>query len=271
MLDTAYGEIARLFAGWREHAAQVGAILGRPIEAEPIEARQLRSISDCRPEWVLRWSESLERFGGSAGPLHTRSKRFASLKGNAGKIGAMLREIGEYEQLSANRDQDWLLDAGEATLWLDDYWRVLGESMEAATPGPDQILEQIEEELDRADTHERDEPARECENTDAAQAEAGLAQAVSLPPRFLELARAAQDAGSWTAHVLAGDSLPVRLAVYLKLLGAADDSYPADWLDPATGALPTMQQLAALDQMSLPTLRKRRDAALSRLAAAPRP
>jgi hypothetical protein len=71
--------------------------------------------------------------------------------------------------------------------------------------------------------------------------------------------------------MLAGDSLPVRLAVYLKLLGAADDCYPAEWLDPATGALPTMQQLAALDQVSLPTLRKRRDAALSRLTGAARP
>jgi hypothetical protein len=271
MLDTAYGEIARLFAGWRENAAQVGAILGRPVEAAPIEARQLRSIADCRPEWVLRWSESLERFGGSAGPLHTRSKRFASLKDNADKIGAMLREIGEYEQLSSNRDQDWLLDAGEATFWLDDYWRVLDESLEAATPGPDQVLEDLEDELDRAGTGNRDEPEEECTIESAAPVGTVLAQGVSLPPRFLELARAAQDAGSWTVRMLAGDSLAVRLAVYLKLLGAADDSYPAEWLDPATGALPTMQQLAALDQVSLPTLRKRRDAALSRLTGAARP
>ena len=64
---------------------------------------------------------------------------------------------------------------------------------------------------------------------------------------------------------MAGDSLPVRLAVYLKMLGSQDDSYPAEWLDPATGELPTMQQLAALDQVSLPTLRKRRDAAIAGL------
>jgi hypothetical protein len=271
MLDTAYGEIARLFAGWRENAAQVGAILGRPVDAEPIEARQLRSIADCRPGWVLRWSESLERFSGSAGPLHTRSKRFASLKDNTDKIGAMLREIGEYEQLSSNRDQDWLLDAGEATLWLDDYWRVLGESMEAATPGPDQILEEREDELDRADVHAGDEPPQAYAIDEAAPVAARLAQDVSLPPRFLELARTAQDAASWAAQVLAADSLPVRLAVYLKLLGAADDSYPTEWLDPATGELPTMQKLAALDQVSLPTLRKRRDAAVIRLAGAARP
>jgi len=63
----------------------------------------------------------------------------------------------------------------------------------------------------------------------------------------------------------------VRLAVYLKMLGSQDDSYPAEWLDPATGELPTMQQLAALDQVSLPTLRKRRDAAIAGLLAAARP
>jgi hypothetical protein len=98
-----------------------------------------------------------------------------------------------------------------------------------------------------------------------------LAAALSLPPRYMQVAAAAQDAGSWTARMLAGDSLPVRLAVYLKLLGPADDSYPPEWLVPATGELPTMQQLAALDDVSLPTLRKRRDAAIGRLTGAARP
>jgi hypothetical protein len=265
MLDTAYGDIARLFAAWRENAGQVGAILGREVDAMPIEARQMRSISECRPEWVLRWSESHERCTGSAGPLHTRSKRFASLKDNPGKIGAMLREIGEYQDLSANRDQDWLLDAGEATLWLDDYWRVLDESAQAATPGPDQILEAREDEPDVASAADANQPAPDEPDPVAALAEMRAAQGVSLPPRFMELARSAQDRGSWSARMLAGDSLPVRLAVYLKLLGAADDSYPSEWLNPATGELPTMQQLAALDQVSLPTLRKRRDAAIDRL------
>ncbi|UUZ49219.1 hypothetical protein LP420_01895 [Massilia sp. B-10] len=87
----------------------------------------------------------------------------------------------------------------------------------------------------------------------------------------MQLARAAQDGASWTARVLRDDSLPVRLAVYLKLLGSEDDSYPAEWLDPATGELPTMAQLAALDALSLPTLRKRRDAAIARLTAAAAP
>ena len=71
--------------------------------------------------------------------------------------------------------------------------------------------------------------------------------------------------------MLADESLPVRLAVYLKMLGGADDTYPGDWLDPATGELPTMAQLAALDGLSLPTLRKRRDAAIARLLAAVAP
>lgn len=265
MLDTAYGEVARLFASWREHREQVGAILGRSIEAEPIEARQLRGVADCRPEWILRWSESLERFGGAPGPLHTRSKRFAGLKDQPDKIGAMLREIGEYEALSANQDRDWLQDASDATAWLDDYWRVLGESAAASTPGPDLILEARQDELDLAAPDD---------GGDGAAADplpvlsAAVAQRVSLSPRYLQVAAAAQERGSWAVRMMEGDSLPVRLAVYLKLLGPFDDSYPAEWLDPATGELPTMQQLALLDEVSLPTLRKRRDAAIARLGAA---
>jgi hypothetical protein len=263
MLDTAYGDIARLFGSWREHARQVGAILSRTVDAEPIEARQMKSIGQCRPEWVLRWSESLERHTGSVGPLHTRSKRFASLQDNPGKIGTMLREIADYEELSANRDQAWQLDAGEAGAWLEDYWRVLDESLEAATPGPDQILEARQDALDVVDLPPPSElPVRD----DSTGFE--IAEGVSLPPRFVEMARMAEDRDSWSARMLAGDSLPVRLAVYLKLLGPADDSYPPDWLDPATGELPTMQQLAALDQVSLPTLRKRRDTAIARLKEA---
>lgn len=68
--------------------------------------------------------------------------------------------------------------------------------------------------------------------------------------------------------MLASETPAVRLAVYLKLLGPEDDSYPDAWRDPATHALPTMAQLAALDAVSLPTLRKRRDAAIARLSVA---
>lgn len=264
MLDTAHGEVARLFAAWREHREQVGAILGRPLDAEPIESRQLRSVADCRPEWILRWSETLAQFGGSPGPLHTRSKRFASLKDSPEKIGAMLREIGEYEALSANGDRDWLQDANDAGAWLDDYWRVLGESGQASTPGPDLILEGRQEELDLAPYEPGDDEAPASEPL----LDENLARRVSLPPRYLQVAAAAQERGSWAARMMKGDSLPVRLAVYLKLLGPFDDSYPAEWLDPASGELPTMQQLALLDEVSLPTLRKRRDAAIARLNAA---
>lgn len=264
MLDTAYGEIARLFANWREHRAQVGAILGRALDTTlPIEVRQLASIRGCRPEWILRWSATLERFTGSPGPLHTRSKRFDSLKENADKIGEMLAEIGEYEALSANRDRDWLQDAQSSAAWLEDYWRVLDESDAASTPGPDLILEALEDELDAPDVPlqapeiDLDEPLL-----------ALRAESVSLPPGFVLAAGAAQQVDSWSAHMLAPDSLAVRLAVYLKLLGPEDDSYPDAWRDPATNALPTMAQLAALDAVSLPTLRKRRDAAIARLTGA---
>jgi hypothetical protein len=264
MLDTAYGEISRLFAGWREHRAQVGAILGRGLDtALPIEVRQLASIAGCRPEWILRWSETLERFTGSPGPLHTRSKRFDSLKGNADKIKEMLLEIGEYEALSANRDRDWLQDLDTSAAWIEDYWRVLDESNAAETPGPDLILEALQDELDVAVLNNAPEPAAASEEDDPV---AMLrAESVSLPPGFVLAAGAAQDPASWSARMLAGDTLAVRLAVYARLLGLDDDSYPDAWRDPATGQLPTMAQLAALDAVSLPTLRKRRDAAIARL------
>jgi hypothetical protein len=275
MLDTAYGEIARLFANWEQHREQVGAILGRELHGTPIEVRQLRSIADCRAEWVLRWSETLEAFSGSAGPLHTRSKRFASLKTSADKIGAMLAEIGDYEALSSNQDRDWLQDRDDAALWMEDYWRVLQESADASTPGPDQILEACEDELDAfgAAEPEADEPpAHELANelANEPQLEA-LAAAVSLPPGYMQAAEsepAAEGRAGWVARELAQDGLAVRLSVYAKLLGPGDDSYPDAWRDPATGELPTMQQLAGLAQVSLPTLRKRRDAAIARLEAA---
>lgn len=227
MLDTAYGAIAAIFADWERNPAQVGAILGREVTAMPIEVRQLRSIVQCRAEWIMAWSESLECFGGAPGPLHTRSKRFASLKNSPDKIALMLSEIGEYEALSSNRDRDWLLDAGEAAEWMDDLFRVLEQS-EAADAA-----------------QENAEPSDETERS---------GDSISPAPRSVQL----------TDY-----SLPVRLAVYLKMLGSADDAYPDDWLDPATGELPTMQQLATMDQVSLPTLRKRRDAAIASLTALP--
>jgi hypothetical protein len=273
MLDTAYGEIARLFADWAQHRAQVGAILGRALDdaaVTPIEVRQLRSIADCRPEWLLRWSETLERFGPGPGPLHTRSKRFASLKTSPDKIGAMLREIGEYETLSANRDVDFAQDLDDASLWIEDYWRVLQQSEEAAVPGPDRILEAREDALDA----DADAPFQAIAAAPAPQepdpALEAAAIAVSLPPGYLRMAAEAADVAAGAglvAQVFSGDGLPVRLAVYARLLGPGDDCYPDAWRDPASGELPTMQQLAGLAGVSLPTLRKRRDAAIARLQA----
>jgi hypothetical protein len=134
MLDTAWREVAQLFANWEHNAAQVGAILGRELQGFPIEARQLRTIGDCRAEWLIRWSETLEQFGGVPGPLHTRSKRFASLKNNPARIAAMLAEIGAYEELSANQDGDWQLDEAESLSWLDDLWRVADEAEVSPSP-----------------------------------------------------------------------------------------------------------------------------------------
>ncbi|MES2076402.1 MAG: hypothetical protein V4462_12375 [Pseudomonadota bacterium] len=327
MLDTAYREVERLFAGWQQHQQQVGEILGRPLAGAPIEARQMKSIAGCKAEWIIRWSETLERHDGAPGPLHTRSKRFASLKNSPEKIAAMLAEIGDYEELSSNMDSAdaWQGngDSGAAALWLEDYWRVVGES-EAAEHGggafadtPDRILPPADDEpaaetdadadadngadadtADNADAdadvdYGADDGADNAVDGSAARARAQrqraealddappaaddaallarerlVADGLSLPPRYLELARLAQDGGSWTLRILSQDSLPIRLAVYHKLLGPDDATYPDEWLDPATGALPTLQQLAALDQISMPTLRKRRNEAIDRLHAA---
>jgi hypothetical protein len=272
MLDTAYREISAMFAAWEQHAAQVGAILGRPLAGSPIEVRQMKSIAGCRAEWIIRWSETQELFGGSPGPLHTRSKRFASLKNNPDKIAAMLTEIGDYEELSSNMDRadDWQGDAGEAVLWLEDYWRVIGESDVAESGEDDRILAAPAPDEFEAGEEEADPVAEQGDGADDAQlaAERQRADTLSLPLRYMEMARAAQESGSWTLRMLREESLPIRLAVYHKLLGASDDTYPEAWLDPATGELPTLQQLAALDEISMPTLRKRRNEAIAKLYAA---
>jgi len=281
MLDTSYREIAGLFAAWEQHAGQVGAILGRPLEGSPIEVRQMKTIGGCKAEWIIRWSESLEQFAGSPGPLHTRSKRFASLKNSPDKIAAMLAEIGDYEELSSNMDRadEWQGDAGEAALWLEDYWRVIGESEAQdgahdddqilAAPAPDELEGEFSDEDGEGEA--RQLAALTGALADVALSEAALAaeqqvaSELSLPLRYMELARLAQDTGSWIVRILRDETLPIRLAVYQKLLGPSDDTYPDAWLDPATGELPTLQQLAALDQISMPTLRKRRNEAIDKL------
>jgi hypothetical protein len=193
----------------------------------------------------------------------------------------MLTEIGDYEELSSNMDRadDWQGDAGEAALWLEDYWRVTGESGQRETQGgvfdDDRLLAapapdgfEAEEPGDAAGPLPEEDDGPPIPEIAAMVAEQELAGALSLPPRYMELARAAQQAGSWMLRVLRDESLPIRLAVYHKLLGAADDTYPDAWLDPATGELPTLQQLAALDRISMPTLRKRRNEAIDKLHAA---
>ncbi len=268
MLDTAYSDIARLFGAWQTHTAQVAEIVGHPLAGMPIEARQMKSIGACKAHWIIRWSASREQFDGSPGPLHTRSKRFANLKDNPDKIAAMLGEIAEYEQLSANQDHDWANDASVADTWIDDYWRVLAEAETSDDgAGADRILAAPDDEF--ADAALPDEaPAIAPWSDPDPQLTQQVAERVSLPPRFVEMAWAAQDGASWSVRTLHAESLAVRLAVYLKLMGAFDDSYPDQWCDPATGALPTMLQLAGLDQISLPTLRKRRNEAIVKLRAA---
>ncbi|MBB3219412.1 hypothetical protein [Pseudoduganella umbonata] len=238
MLDMAYAAIAQVFAGWPGTAQQVAAILGREADGMPIELRRMKSIAQCQAAWVINWSATLERFTGAPGPLHTKSKRFASLRNGMEKIAAMLAEIGDYQELSANRDgDDWRRDGEDAAAWLDDLDRV------AAAACPHGVADRI---LPPPD--------------DDGEADAG-GDAVSAAPGYDGMpARAAALAA------LNDEALPVRLAVCLKLLGPADDSYPDDWLDGETGELPTLQRLAQVGGMSVPTLRKRRNAAIGRLA-----
>ncbi|GAB2838002.1 hypothetical protein GCM10027277_01060 [Pseudoduganella ginsengisoli] len=276
MLDMAYSEIARIFANWRHCEAQVADILGRAPRGMPIEARQMQTIADCRAAWVIRWSETLERHTGNPGPLHTKSKRFASLKNQPETIAAMLEEIGEYEALSANRDALGQVrsDEEEAALWLEDYWRVVAQSEAAEAAGAvdsggelpeppepdllDCLLAPPGHHFQHDDDSDDDEPVME--------AAAIQDDDVSLSPGFV--GEAALHGAGQVAAILAGVSLPVRLAVYHALLGPRDDSYPDAWLDAATGELPSLRQLAALDGISMPTLRKRRNEAMAQLAQA---
>ncbi|MFL6710195.1 MAG: hypothetical protein ACJ8HI_18495, partial [Massilia sp.] len=224
MLDTAHADIARVFEDWRQAPAQVGAILGRSVDAvaAPIEVRQMKSIGACKAEWVLAWSASREQFTGSPGPLHTRSKRFASLKTSPEKIAAMLREIGDYEELSANRDNAWQQDAQDAAEWLDDLTNVLDAA--AVTDHADSDVVLAPPNIEASPPSE--EPPAPDDTEEFRVAEAAAAVQVSLPPSYLQMARQAQDGASWAARALAGCSMPVRLAVYLKLMGARDDCYP---------------------------------------------
>lgn len=313
MLDTAYGEIARLFANWRHCAAQVADIVGgdpapesgmesgmdaRPLPGGmPAAARQMRSIADCRADWIIRWSATLERHTGAPGPLHTRSKRFASLKNQPQAIAAMLEEIGGYEALSANMGALGQVrgDGDEAALWLEDYWRVVAESeaMYGAENGADHGVDRGEEVREAQEApdpdlldallappggglmdDDGDGDGDEDSDVDAVgefaavdlDVEDGAGGELSLSPGFVN--QAEQAAAGQVTTILAGVSLPVRLAVYHALLGARDDSYPAAWLDPVSGELPALRQLAALDGVSMPTLRKRRNEAMALLRQA---
>lgn len=343
MLDTAYGEIARIFLNWQENRAQVAAILARDIVGMPIEVKRLKSIRDCKAEWVIGWSASLDQFGNGPGPLHTKSKRFSSLKNSPEKIQDLLDEIAEYEALSCNLDAgaDWQRDTDSACEWLHDYWRVLHQSeqadmhsdqdqdqdrnqnrtqgeegdmpdllaafsaldgmagspcaQEGDDPPPDELaFAEQQDDLDnlRAISDESPDTPPDDDDigaanllavwqaaglirldgmdpaADKAQADAGdvaRAGAVSLPPDYIGLAKAAEDVDSLMYRAMQTETLPLRLAVYQKILGAWDESYPEVWLDRDTGELPNMQQLAGLNGISVPTLRKRRDAAIARL------
>lgn len=333
MLDTAAHEVARILANWPAQSAQIEAILGRACPVMPIEAVRMRQteqiLSHCRAEWIIRWSATLHEFAGKAGPLHTRSKRFASLKNQPEKIAAMLQQLHDYQNISGlcpelefdyQQDVQWLedlarvqeqalgqeggqggsADAAEdedvvaAVRQMQEGWlqeeQEFGEAEEGAegewTPGS-AVLEDAEGQAEQEDGQcdELEEGRRislqaqfgarlalpgllQVDHGFPAlnpESERALCEAISLPPDYLQAAAQSEDKDSLCYRILAAESLPLRLAVYLHLLGADDDSYPDSWRDPRSGQLPSCKQLAALAQISLPTLRKRRAAACARL------
>jgi hypothetical protein len=168
----------------------------------------------------------------------------------------MLAEIGDYEELSPTATATGCRTRRRRS-WLEDYWRVLDESEAgpARRPGPDPGSA-------RGRARCREAPPDAGSGVEVDDPKSALLRSRFHCPPATCGGRGRGPGQLERAHA-GGDSLPVRLAVYLKLLGD-DDSYPDAWRDPATGELPTMQQLAALDQVSLPTLRKRRDAAIAR-------
>lgn len=327
MLDTSAHEVARIFGNWPHSRAQVEAILQRDCPAQPIEVARLKAGGQCRPEWIINWSATLAQFssGPGPGPLHTKSKRFASLKNQPDKIAAMLEELNEYAALSAtNFQEQFELEADEGQAWLEDYWRVMQQAGAHASnvPLPSQwqnsanadefdlaldadalaelpaeeraFMAQDEEaawlELTSDIEDADDDPALDSEDSNllakcarltmpgilhsetpiprlTEHSSRALCQAISLPPDYLQAASEAEDQTSLCYRFLAHESLGVRLAVYLQQLGPDDLSYPAAWLDPRSGQLPTCKQLAALAQISLPTLRKRRAQAIQTLLA----
>ncbi len=338
MLDTAWHEISNLLADWQNHCAQLSIILNRPMTVQPIESRRVRSAADCDPDWIIRWSASVQEFGRGIGPLHTRSKRFSSLKNNPETIRRMLTDMAEYEAISHHATDQWHSDDVRFDDWAEDYWRVVNESEthqaaqtasaplsaadsrqgtslpavdrafqfgtaiehfnelnidESASEDPEFdskieqefddsaqfLLEESEQAADTANNEARimtalqaegllDENTVHRETSPHTLPDAALAEQLALPPDYIRMASASEDRDSLMYRALQQESLAVRLALYSKQLGAWDDCYPETWLDPATGELPSMKQLAALDQISLPTLRKRRDLALQRLQAA---
>lgn len=78
----------------------VELILGRKIEAEPIEAIQLRKGGRCKIEWLMNWSQHYERFhppkkNGSpdVGPFHKSGKHYPK---DEKTIAKMLHEIDPF-------------------------------------------------------------------------------------------------------------------------------------------------------------------------------
>ena len=321
MLDTSAHEVMRIFSNWPHSREQVEAILQRPCPVQPIEVARLKAGGQCRAEWIINWSATLAQFGSGPGPLHTKSKRFASLKNQADKITAMLEELSEYAALSAtNFQEQYELEADEGHAWLEDYWRVMqqagAQSSDVRLPQQWQGQEMVDEfdlaldadalaelsveerafmaqdeeaawqhlrsddiddeaTLDSEDSHLLAKCARLTMpgilHTETpiphlnSQSSRALCQAISLPPDYLQAASEAEDKTSLCYRLLAHESLGVRLSVYLQQLGPNDVSYPAAWLDPRSGQLPTCKQFAALAQISLPTLRKRRTLAIQTL------
>jgi hypothetical protein len=165
-----------------------------------------------------------------------------------------------------NQDRDWLQDRDDAAP-VDGRLlaRAAGVGTRRRTPGPDRILEAREtnsmtlpDDCARAGSRRRPNDGHE-------QLEARR-RAFHCPPATCRRGRGRErPLGGARAG---GRRLIVRLAVYAKLLGADDDILSGRLARPGHRRAADHAAAGGLAQVSLPTLRKRRDAAIARLEAA---
>lgn len=99
--------VRKYIENWHAYSDYVGLILGRKLDAEPIEAYQLRRGGRCKPEWLLNWSQHYGKFhpkkkdGSLAiGKFHQANKHFTKSEENIARLLCELdSQAGPYAGL----------------------------------------------------------------------------------------------------------------------------------------------------------------------------